>query len=133
MCIHNEGDLVPQLPELVSTCCYICVCRREGTFRHVGIKMKISDKDMSIRYHNRVNESFRNDVVRQGYNIWGTLASVANIKHCCSPSKSHSVARHFFDEYVLRLRKLTKLKDIYLDDLYEKAYATDGAPSSVLL
>lgn len=96
--------------------------------------MKISHKDMSIRYHNRVNESFRNDMVRQGNNIWGTLASVVNIKYCCSPSKSHSVARHFYNEYVVRLQKLEKqLRDIYLDDLYEKAYAptaTDGAVSN---
>lgn len=130
LCIHNEGDLVPKLPEILSTCCYLCVFRREGTFRHVGIKMKISEKDMSLRYHTLANESFQNDMVRQRQNIWGALKSVMHIRNCCSPSKSHSVARHFYQEYVLRLQKLEyQLKDIYLDDLYKKAYAADAAPS----
>mmetsp|Transcript_14718 Transcript_14718/g.24348 ORF Transcript_14718/g.24348 Transcript_14718/m.24348 type:complete len:480 (-) Transcript_14718:334-1773(-) len=127
LCVHNLGDLVPFLPAGLLTT--LCVWRR-GLFRHVGIKMTISEIDMSIRYRSCAEESFWNNFIRQDYYIRGNLrSSLSNPCLCCSPSTSVSVARHLFHEYVSRLEELkSKLKPIYLDDIYDKSYAPGASP-----
>ena len=113
------------LPEILTTCGYLCACKRSATFRHVGMKMKISDKAMTLRYHTASNESFRNDLARQRHRIWSNFANVVCIHRWGSPSTSFAVARHFFQEYIVRLQTLEpKMEGVYIDDLYEKAYAT---------
>ena len=119
LCIHNKSDLVPQLPEVVTTGCYLCVCRRHRTFRHVGLKLKISSQGFGTSYPNRVNESWYGDVVRQSKNFLRLLVSLPWAWQCIT-SKGFS-KRHDYAEYLEHLQvHETELRKLHMDDLYRK-------------
>lgn len=133
LCIHNKGDMVPTLPDAMSTACYLCICQRQKTFRHVGMKMKISrhsSKILSISYHARVRESWTNDVVRQARNFCRLLLRVPFVYECFT-SKATS-ARHNYKEYIDIISGLEEeLKKLTLETLYKEQQGDRGVGGSM--